>query len=479
MKRKAGMIFPLSGLPSEEGIGTLGLGTIGFLDFLKDCGFRQWQLLPLTIPDPFFSPYMSPCTMAGNPNYIDLRLLERQGLIKNYSGFHGKKDKVDFQWLKKKRYYLKEGFKHFKDKGDLQDFIDREKSWIMDFCSYQVLCKKYGADWRKWEEKYKYRDVEALKELEKEEAFTFEVFLQYIFYVQYEEIREEARIREIEMIGDLPYSCPVTAMEVWKNPEYFSLDKDGRILHELGAPPDLFSSQGQSWGSPCYNFKRQKEDDFIFWKERFGHMITHYDGFRVDHFRGYESYWSIPFGDKPKEGRRVKVPGKKLLLELEKEFGRLPIYVEDLGALTKEFNLFMKEWEYPGMNVLEFAFDGEDSIYLPHYHSKNSISISGTHDNPPFLLWWEERSKEVKCRIQNYFGFHEDEILEGLLRGVFSSVSYWAFIQLGDLLSKEDTFRINTPGTIGDNWIYRVDGDQLQEGLAKKVRKLLERYGRV
>lgn len=460
--RKTGIIFPLQSLPSREGMGTFGRSTIGFLDFLTDAGIKVWQLLPLGSLDSYGSPYLPRCSMAMDPGLLDVEELMEEGYLKDSWDWSGDRRTIDAGGVEEKVRFLKDRLVYTIPQEEFIQFLKREEKWIYSFLSYSS------------------GDLEAIKgpgDLWKREEALMEGVLQFHLDRQWRKIKVAAEERGILLYGDLPFSCDKNSWEVARYPASFYMDgKNPRYV--IGSKPDSFSEEGQYWGSPGYIFSSESGKEEL-WRLRFGKMKQVFHGFRVDHFRGYEGYWKIPEGHLPQDGCWEGGPGTGFFRDLEEDLGPLPILAEDLGVLTPDFHRFFKETGYPGMNVLQFAFDEQNSRYLPHNYIKNSVAVTGTHDNPPLGLWWEDLDEVSKRRAKGYLGLNSEEgVVEGLLRGVFASASELALFQLGDVLPLEGTFRINTPGTVGENWRHRLLGEYLTEDLAGKLMEMTRRYGR-
>lgn len=491
-KRSSGVLLHISSLPGKYGIGDLGKGAYDFLDFLKEAGQSHWQILPLGITGYGDSPYQSFSAYAGNPYFIDLEELIDMGYLDRKSAEKAdlgkKKHKVDYEKLYfNKMPLLKKAYDSAKVKlsHELERFYEAEKSWIEDFAVYMAIKAHHkNQSWTQWEkgfENAKTPQVEAFKKSHKDEIF-FWVFTQYFFYKQWYALKAVANDRGIKIIGDIPIYVAEDSADVWGNPKLFKLDKTFKPSCVAGCPPDAFSETGQLWGNPIYDWQYMAQDGYKWWIDRIRSSLELYDVVRIDHFRGFEAYWEIPYGDPTAEnGKWVKGPGKPLFKAIKAALGDVNIIAEDLGFLTQEVLDLRDETGFPGMKILEFAFDPrEESDYLPHNYPVNSVAYTGTHDNETIMGWLSSVSKADRDFAMDYLQLDRGEGYHwGFIRGIFSSVSYLAIAQMQDFLGLDNKARMNYPSKLGGNWMWRITEKDLSLKLAAKMYHMTKLYGRL
>lgn len=491
MKRSSGILMHITSLPSPYGIGTFGKEAHEFVDFLVKAGQKFWQILPLGSTSFGDSPYQSFSAFAGNPYFIDLDLLSKEGLLqkKDYEtlDFGHNPESVDYEKIfKSKMKVLKVAYNNAKSKYSKNTEIFREnnKLWLEDYALYMAVKEKFQLKpWKFWDEDIKLRKESALNTYKRElkEEIEYWVFLQYLFYKQYEELKAYANSKGIKIIGDIPIYVAEDSADTWANSNIFLLDENKTPTVVAGCPPDAFSETGQLWGNPIYDWKALEEEDYQWWIERIDASRKIYDVIRIDHFRGFESYWQIPYGEETAiNGTWVKGPGIKLFNAIKKALGNVEIIAEDLGFLTEEVVNFRIESGYPGMKVLQFAFDSrEESDYLPHNYEKNCVVYTGTHDNYTVNGWFKNTNKPDVDYAVRYLNLNEKEGYNwGFIRGALSSVGSLAIAQMQDYLGLEDEGRMNIPSTLGGNWQWRVKKEALTEELAEKINKITKLYGR-
>lgn len=492
MTRSSGILLPISALPSPYGIGSMGRAAYEFVDFLAASGQSWWQILPVGPTSYGDSPYQSFSNFAGNPYFIDLDFLTEDGLLKKEEieniSWGEQPDRVDYGTIYENRFSvlrLAADRGIARDSADFDAFVEENRNWLPDYALFMAVKKHFGMRaWIAWEDEdirlHRPAAVEKYTTLLQDDVTFFE-YLQYLFFAQWEKLHDYARSRGIGIIGDLPIYVPFDSADVWAEPEYFVLDENNLPLAVAGCPPDRFSEDGQLWGNPLYDWKRMKRDDYSWWIRRVGGNVGRYDVLRIDHFRGFESYWSVPYGDKTaKDGRWCKGPGMDLVGRLTSWFCDAQFIAEDLGFMTPEVRKLLADSGWPGMKVLEFAFDTrEPSNYLPHTYAENCICYAGTHDNAPLRAWIDEMSAEDLAFAQRYLGLHAaDELCRGVLRGGMGSVAVLFVAQLQDWLDLGAEARMNTPGTLGGNWQWRLTTSQLTETLAREIAEMTETYGR-
>ena len=487
--RKSGILMHITSLPGPYGVGTLGKSAYAFLEFLHKSGQQSWQMLPLTPTGYGDSPYQSCSAYAGNPYLIDLDTLVRQHLLtkEELLGVDWGEDEsyVDFGKLYNGRTpILKLAYSRFRNDRALNAFIKKNASWLEDFALYMALKETHGyAPWFQWEKKLKFRDPETLEEQKQllEEPMRFYCFVQYMFYRQWNALRKKAGEYGIELIGDVPIYVPYDSVEVWKDPQLFRLDETLTPTDVAGCPPDAFTADGQLWGNPLYRWDVMKENGFQWWIDRLGAAGKLFDVVRLDHFRGFEAYWSVPYGDEnARGGKWVKGPGMDFVNALKEKLPELNFIAEDLGYLTQEVIDLRDESGYPGMKVLEFAFDSkEPSEYRPHTYTANTVCYTGTHDNMTMRQWFEEASDEAVKVAVDYMALTKKEgYVWGTIRTAMSSVSERAIVQMQDYLNLGGEARMNFPGKPSGNWTWRAKKGFTSNGLAAKILELTNRYDR-
>lgn len=490
-ERSSGILMHITSLPSSYGIGTLGKEAYRFVDFLVEAGQKYWQVLPLGPTGYGDSPYQSFSAFAGNPYLIDLDLLCKEGLLEvnDYKNvdFGINPEEVDFEKIaENKMPILKIAFKNLKDKykDELKKFREENNQWIEDYALYMALKVKNNLkSWQMWDKDIKLRKKEALNKARKElkDDIDYNIFLQFMFYKQWNNLKKYANKNGIKIIGDIPIYVAEDSADAWANSELFLLDKDKRPIVVSGCPPDGFSKTGQRWGNPIYNWKYLQETNYSWWIKRIKANSKLYDVIRIDHFRGFESYWQVPYEEETAiNGQWVKGPAMKLFNVIKKELGDVDIIAEDLGYLTDEVRKFREDSGYPGMKVLEFAFDArEESDYLPHNYDKDCVVYTGTHDNDTVNGWFENANKsDVDFAIKYLKLTKEEGYNWGFIRGALSSVASLAIAQLQDYLALGTEARMNIPSTLGGNWKWRAKKQHINEDLSKKICEITKLYGR-
>lgn len=488
--RTSGILMHISSLPSDYGIGTMGKEAYKFVDFLKEAKQRCWQILPVGPTSFGDSPYQSFSTNAGNPYFIDLDILSEEGLLKkeDYSTLKWGTDskKVDYETVYNNRFkVLRKAFDKFK-KGDLSDFekfLKKNEKWISNYALFMSIKDSYeGRSWLEWDENLRKRDSHALWEFKSahEDDVMFWEFLQYKFFEQWDKLKKYANDNGVSIIGDIPIYVALDSAEVWVYPDLFELDEDLMPTAVAGCPPDAFSPTGQLWGNPLYNWESHKKFGYNWWIDRIAAATSLYDIVRIDHFRGFEGYYAIPYGDKTAEkGKWLKGPGIELFSAVKRELGDLPIIAEDLGFLTEDVHKLLRESGFPGMKVLEFAFDPrEESNYLPYTYTSNSVVYVGTHDNDTIAGWVKDQDKDTLDFCKKFLDCEEDEIVWKMIKAAMSSVSDTAVIQMQDYLELGSEARMNIPSTLGCNWMWRMGKHDATKKLAAKIADITRTYGR-
>ena len=488
--RESGILMHITSLPGPYGIGTMGKQAYRFVDFLETAGQSYWQILPLTPTGYGDSPYQSFSACAGNHYLIDLDTLVEEGLLKQEEidavCWGEKETLVDFGRLYRERVkLLKKAFHRFTPDADYEAFVAENENWLADYAVFMALKEEYnGKTWLNWEENLKNHDETALAEKRRELKDTIELqyFLQYVFDRQWKALRGYANDKGIRIIGDVPIYVPLDSADVWAAPELFQLDESRRPEVVAGCPPDAFSADGQLWGNPIYNWQKLADTDYAWWVRRLKAAEKLYDVVRIDHFRGFESYWAIPAGDDTaRNGKWVKGPGMDFINAVKKNLPDLDFIAEDLGYVTAEVRQLQLDSGYPGMKVIEFAFDSrEESDYLPHLYPVDSVCYTGTHDNVTLKQWFDEASPEDIAYAKAYLGLNEEEgYVRGMIRAGMSSVSRICVVQMQDYLELGKEARMNFPGTLStDNWTWRAEAGFDSENLAEEIGYLTKIYGR-
>ena len=488
--RESGVLMHITSLPGPYGVGTMGKQAFSFVDFLAEAGQHCWQILPLNPTGFGDSPYQSCSAFAGNHYLIDLELLVEEGLIKREEPdaitWCRSEEKADFGLLYQNRLsILRKAFARLEDQSGLDAFCRSNESWLTDFAVFMALKDRFGgAPWYQWPEELKFRRETALRQacLELEYEIRFYCFVQYLFFRQWNALRAYAHEKGIRIIGDVPIYVPLDSVEVWKDPRLFQLDENLNPKVVAGCPPDAFTADGQLWGNPIYDWDAMAREDFAWWIRRLAAAGTLYDVVRLDHFRGLEAYWAIPYGDKTaRNGCWVKGPGESFIHALQRQLPELSMIAEDLGYLTQEVLDLRNLSGYPGMKVLQFGFDArEPSEYLPHTYTRNSVCYTGTHDNLTMRQWFDTAENEAVDHAVRYMALSEAEgYVWGTIRTVMASVSDLAVVQMQDILDLGAAARMNFPGTLSDsNWTWRMKDGIITPGLSKKLRNITALYGR-
>lgn len=490
--RSSAVLMHISSLPSPYGIGTMGKQAKKFVDFLERAGQTYWQMLPICPTSYGDSPYQSPSGFAGNPYFIDLEYLCAEKLLKRSECqsyvWYEKEDAVDYALLYVNRYdLLRKAQSRFfaKEPEDYRVFCEEEKEWLEDFALFMTLKEVYhGAQWSEWDAPLKFREKEAIEAAKEkyEEEISFWKMLQYLFFKQWRELKAYANEKGIKIIGDVPIYVAGDSVDVWTNPDQFYLDENLEPIDVAGCPPDAFSAEGQLWGNPLFRWDVMKEDGYSWWTMRMKKMSQLYDVVRIDHFRGFDSYYAIPGKDATaKNGEWRQGPGMELFHVLKEKLGELDIIVEDLGFLTPSVLQLVEDSGYPGMKVVQFAFDSrDDSNYLPHNYEKHCVVYTGTHDNDTIIGWIKGAPKESVKAAKEYLQLTKEEGYNwGMMRGAWMSAAELAVVTMQDLIGLGSEARMNIPSTLGGNWKWRALPKQINMTLANKVHHKMELYGRL
>ena len=491
-KRGSGILLHISSLPSPYGIGNMGAEAYKFIDFLKKAGQSFWQILPIGPCGYADSPYQSFSAFAGNPYFIDPDQLIREGLLTQDEtdsvAWGDSPDRTDYSVMYEKRYgMLRKAYVRFAEKPDAEyaEYVSREKGWLPDYALFMAL-KGYfgGGPWTDWPGELRFRRPDALEKYRNELAdeIDFQCFMQFKFDRQWRALHEYARENGIRIIGDIPIYVPLDSADVWTNPVEFQLRRSLCPRVVAGCPPDAFTRDGQYWGNPIYDWKKMKRGGFSWWLRRAGAAAERFDVIRFDHFRGLESYWSIPAWSKTaRRGHWRKGPGKEFVDTVRKAFPSTDFIAEDLGFLTPAVLELVKYSGWPGMKVLEFAFDPrEPSEYLPHKYNENCVCYTGTHDNETLVQWLEGQNAEVIEYVRDYLGLKGGEdIAAALISAGMNSKAGLFVAQMQDYLRLGAEARMNFPGhLLPENWCWRMLPGQADDALAAQILALAREGGR-
>ena len=486
--------MPISSLPSPYGIGTFGKAAYDFADFLHAAGQGYWQLLPLGPTSYGDSPYQSFSTFAGNPYFIDLDLLIKDKLLTRKEvtscAWGSEPRYVDYGKIYESRFALLERAKARgweRDREAVAAFESENSRWLPDYALFMALKRHFGMkSWTEWpDEGARLHKTDALERYRAELRGDVELFtyIQFLFFRQWSALKSYINGLGIRIIGDIPIYVAMDSSDVWSEPEKFQLDERNVPVEVSGVPPDYFSADGQLWGNPLYDYEAMQKDGFEWWIRRIGGAAKLYDVIRIDHFRGLESYWAIPYGDKTARGGKwVKGPGHDFVRAMQERFPDLRLIAEDLGFLTDDVIRLQKDSGWPGMKVLEFAFDSrEPSDYQPHRYTRNSVCYTGTHDNQTMSQWLQEANPEDVAYAKRYMGLHEEEgYVWGMIRGGMSSVADLFVAQMQDYLELGAEARMNFPGTLTNkNWTWRAQNDMITNTLADRIRELTRMFERL
>jgi len=475
MKRQSGVLMHLSSLWGNYSEGSIGKEAVEWIDFLADCGFSVWQVLPFCLPDEYNSPYKSFGAFSLNPNFIDLPTLCKEGLLSEAELSTAQQKTpyaCEFERLAKERFSLLSlASTRVKDRKPIEAFLAAHPQTDA-FCRYMAIREANGdRSWKEW----------AQENFDEDVLFAWQ-FTQYTVFEQWKKLKAYANSKGISIVGDVPIYVAYDSADVWANKELFQLDEHGDPASVAGVPPDYFCADGQLWGNPLYDWDRMKEDNYAWWQARMSFMMELFDGVRIDHFRGLESYFSIPATETTtRNGVWVKGPGMDLIRALRPICGDKLMIAEDLGDITPEVIQLVKDSTYPGMRVLQFAFLGDDgSPHLPHNYDLNCVAYTGTHDNNTLLGYVWDQDDDTKKKLMEYCGFEGDwnACYDAVLRTMFASHARLLMLPVQDLLLFGKDTRLNTPGSSDGNWSYRITKEQLLSVSTQKFRRWNQLYGR-
>ena len=476
MKRKSGVLMHVSSLPGKYSCGSFGNGAKKFIDFLRECGFSYWQVLPFCPVDEYNSPYKSYSTFAGNPFFVDVEVLYEKGLITAEEMKNAEQESpylCEFERLNEERYdLLLKASKRAKNRDEIENFV-KENPYIDGFCRFMALkSENENIEWQKW----------TSDELDDDILFMWK-FIQFEFFVQWSEVKAYANEKGISIIGDIPIYVSPDSADVWANPDLFFLDEKGYPTSVAGVPPDYFSEDGQLWGNPLYDWKKMKADGYKWWLDRIKFMLKLFDGLRIDHFRAFEAYWKVDANETTaKNGEWVKGPGMDVVGKIREVAGDKLIIAEDLGVITKEVEKLVEESGFPGMRVFQFGFFGGESTHMPHNYKENCIAYAGTHDNNTLLGYLWELDEESRRYMLEYCGYTDSDWTQGLpavIRNIWRSNAGTVMFTIQDLLGYGSDTRLNFPGRAENNWKYRVTEEQIATIDKARFRRLNEVYFRL
>ncbi len=480
-QQKAGVLLHISSLP----LGVLGQNAFQFVDFLVETGVSVWQTLPLNLPHSDGSPYQCLSAHAGNPAFISIQKLAEKGLVtptdlvsyfSNHSPVH-------------KHKLLAKAYETFRETAGIarqlafRRFCRKHAHWLNDFALFLVLRNVFEHQgWNQWPAGYKDRDDKLLAKANKQHADEIRLikFIQFIFFEQWLELKHYANLKGVQMFGDVPIFVAYDSADVWANPGLFKLDERGNMTVVAGVPPDYFSATGQRWGNPHYNWRVMERDGFKWWLERMATQHQLFDIVRIDHFRGLQAAWEIPANeDTAINGRWTLAPGDALLAAIYKRFPKMHLVAEDLGIITPEVNALREKYHLPGMKILQFAFGGgDDNAYLPHHIGRNGVVYTGTHDNDTTLGWYYSAEEHVKRHFHAYIGTDQPRMPDAMMQMALESKANLAIIPMQDILALDGAHRMNTPGTIENNWNWRFNWAQLSDERKDEFRQMVLHSGR-
>lgn len=491
--RLSGILMPITSIPSKYGIGGFSKEAYEFVDFLNKAGQSYWQILPVGPTGYGDSPYQSFSTFAGNPYFIDLEMLIKEGWLKesecSKADVGDTPAYVQYDKIYKTRFkLLKKAYKNSKIESnpDFVQFVSENAHWVEDYALYMAVKATFNHKaWNEWDEDIKLRKPAAIKKAKAElkDDILFYEFMQYLFATQWKALKKYANEKGVMIIGDIPIYVAFDSADTWANPKLFQLDDTCTPIGVAGCPPDAFSATGQLWGNPLYRWDYHKETGYDWWMKRISYCYELYDVVRIDHFRGFDEYYAIPYGDSTAEfGKWEKGPGYELFKVMKEQLGKKQVIAEDLGFLTPSVINLVKKTGFPGMKILQFAFDSrEESDYLPHNYVRNSVVYTGTHDNDTTLGWWAKGlSRQDKAFAKRYMNIKGSKEVEwAFIRGAMSCVADTCIIPIQDYLGLGGEARINLPSTLGMNWKWRMLPGQCTDELAERIYEMTKTYGRL
>lgn len=484
-RRRAGLLLHITSLPGPFAHGCLGEEARAFMDALVEGGFSLWQILPLGPTHDHGSPYESLSAFAGNPDFLDLRSLVKQGWLSNEDCQDVISGHIPHETARARAAEM--FWSRLKQDAALSEAMQRfraeQADWLGDYALFAAIKQaSQGKPWWEWPEPLRNRSAKAMRAAERRYASSIRKteFEQYIFEQQWHEFKTHADSRGVLLLGDLPIYVAHDSADVWSHQQFFTIGETGQCYEVAGVPPDYFSATGQRWGNPLYHWDNQKAEGFHWWVKRVRTQLARMHLMRVDHFRGLEAYWAIP-GDSPdgRVGEWRPAPGAELLETLRTRLGSLPLVAEDLGLITPEVHALRERFGLPGMKVLQFAFGGgADNPYLPHNHEPECVTYTGTHDNDTTLGWYASLPEHCRQHVSAYLGTQPVDMPWPLIRAAYASVARLAVIPMQDILALGTDARLNTPGTVHGNWAWRMPRELNLDSTWSATRRLTQLYGR-
>ena len=497
MNRGAGILLSITSLPSKYGIGCFSKSAYDFVDWLKAAGQTYWQILPLGPTSYGDSPYQSFSTYAGNPYFIDLEALIEEGVLTREecekADMGEEEGTIDYKKMYEGRYpLLRKAYErsNISQNPDYIRFMEENGWWLSDYALFMAVKGRFdGAPWTEWAQDIRLRCGYAMDYYRRELYFDieFQQYLQFTFYKQWQALKDYANRQGVRIIGDIPIYVAMDSADAWAHPELFQLDQDNVPLAVAGCPPDGFSAVGQLWGNPLYRWDYHRQTGYDWWMKRLAHCFSLYDVVRIDHFRGFDEYYSIPYGAKSAIGGHwEKGPGMDLFRRMREVLGEKEVIAEDLGYVTDSVRQLVRDTGFPGMKVLEFAFDSRDSgcanDYLPHNYTENCVAYTGTHDNETIRGWFESIREDERRLARAYIcdKYTPRQYLHtSFISLIMASRANLCVIPIQDYMGYDNTCRMNKPSTVGINWKWRLKSGELTEDLQKEIRAITRRYGRL
>ncbi len=494
-ERSAGILLHPTSLPGKYGIGDLGNEAYKFVDFLVESGQKLWQVFPLGPTGYGDSPYQCFSAFAGNPLLISPDKLIEENLLKEsdiQSIPESDQSRIDYgNVINFKKGLLSTAYKKFKSNSenlnnDFNSFTNEHSNWLDDYSLFMAAKDFHnGVSWSEWDKTLVLREETALNSWKEKlsDDILYHKFIQFMFFRQWKALRKYANEKEIKIIGDMPIFIAYDSSDLWSNKELFTVDETGKLTFVAGVPPDYFSATGQLWGNPLYKWDVMEKNDFLWWRDRFKALLGLVDIIRIDHFRGFEAYWKIPGDAKTAQsGKWTKAPGEKLFETVKKYLGDLPILAEDLGVITPPVVALRDKFNFPGMKVLQFAFGkGMETKFLPHNFVPNCVVYTGTHDNDTTRAYFEkeiEKKSDIPEHAHNYLNYSGNDIVFELIRTAYASVAIFVLIPMQDILNLGGEARMNFPSTLGGNWNWRFNWNQVDKKFTEKYRELALLYER-
>lgn len=487
---RAGILLHISSLQSPYGIGTLGKEAYRFVDFLKSSEQSYWQILPINPTSIGDSPYQSPSVFAFNPYFIDLDFLVNEKLI-NKSDLEkiekfNNSEKVPYGYLFETRMeILKLAYNNFSIYEEMYfDFKTKNRKWIFSYGVFCFLKEKHGyVSWNNWPDEYRFVNLAKVEKIYEENKIEIEriMFVQFLFYKQWSDLKTYANENGVKIIGDIPIYVAYDSVDVWLNPDIFELDSKKLPKSVAGCPPDDFAKKGQLWGNPLYDWEYIKKTNYKWWIERMNQAMELFDIVRIDHFRGFSAYYSIKYGNKTAvKGKWIKGPGAELFRVIEKNTTRLDVIAEDLGFIDDDVVNMLWETGYPGMKIFQFEISETADATIERFKnfSKNTVLYTGTHDNLPIVAWYNKLDKKYKKVLKQFLGYNGNKVHEAIIKCCYQANSKIVIIPLQDFLGLDEKARMNIPSTLEGNWLYRVNKNDLSKSLTKKIKEITEEYGR-